>query len=223
MEERRIVTATVGYEGRGFSCITPDKLFSGVDALHGRASTSCDSEPLAAKIILCGSAGVGKTAMLRRVTRGQFDNNYRATIGVDFERLPYTVMGALVDITVWDTAGQERFKAMTRGYYSGADAIVLVYDVNDPSSFEDISRVWLPEIRGYVDESTPVFLVGNKSDLPSALDEGAAEALADAERMELWTVSVKDDNGRAGTRGRRVPCAKVFDRVAEVVLAREYS
>lgn len=43
-----------------------------------------------------------------------------------------------VKLQIWDTAGQERFRGITKSYYKGAQAILLVYDVNNPKSFEDM-------------------------------------------------------------------------------------
>jgi small GTP-binding protein len=43
-----------------------------------------------------------------------------------------------VKLQIWDTAGQERFRGITKSYYKGAQAIIMVYDINNPKSFEDI-------------------------------------------------------------------------------------
>lgn len=64
----------------------------------------------------------------------------------------------------WDTAGQDRFKTITSSYYRGADGIIVVYDITDRTSFDNV-KVWLAEIEKYVDERTVRFIVGNKNDL----------------------------------------------------------
>lgn len=50
---------------------------------------------------------------------------------------------------IWDTAGQERFKGITKSYYNKADAVIIVYDIDDPKTFQDISSIWLKEVRTY--------------------------------------------------------------------------
>lgn len=64
----------------------------------------------------------------------------------------------------WDTAGQDRFKTITSSYYRGADGIIIVYDITDKTSFDNV-KTWLAEIQKYVDEKTVKFIVGNKNDL----------------------------------------------------------
>ena len=64
----------------------------------------------------------------------------------------------------WDTAGQDRFKTITSSYYRGADGIIVVYDITDRTSFDNV-KTWLAEIEKYVEERTVKFIVGNKNDL----------------------------------------------------------
>ena len=48
-----------------------------------------------------------------------------------------------VKLQIWDTAGQERFRGITKSYYKGANAVILVYDITNPKSFEDVMNYWM--------------------------------------------------------------------------------
>ncbi len=90
------------------------------------------------KLILIGSSGVGKTSILTQFADNKFSQNYLTTIGVDFRFKTIKYENKNVKFQIWDTAGQERFRTITSAYYKGADGIIMVYDVTDPSSLEDI-------------------------------------------------------------------------------------
>lgn len=66
-------------------------------------------------------------------------------------------------LQIWDTAGQERFRGITKSYYKGANAVILVYDITNPKSFEDLVSYWLKESKQYAQEGA-VFCFINKCD-----------------------------------------------------------
>eukprot|EP01065_Artemidia_motanka_P012513 TRINITY_DN16893_c0_g1_i2.p1 TRINITY_DN16893_c0_g1~~TRINITY_DN16893_c0_g1_i2.p1 ORF type:complete len:297 (+),score=49.06 TRINITY_DN16893_c0_g1_i2:40-930(+) len=214
-QERRLLHTFVGYDGAGYACggrkDLSDEAAARRDATIPAVATEDDI--ISTKVILCGDAGVGKTALLRRLTLGTFERNYRVTIGVDFEKLSYVALGLPVDVVVWDTAGQERFKAMTKQYYKNTNAVIIVFDGTDVETFENVARRWLPELRESVDEGTPMFLVANKSDLVQKVGWEEAAEFASANRLELWGASVKDDVVRVG-RGPPASVKHLFSRVA---------
>lgn len=100
------------------------------------------------KILLIGDAGVGKSSILLRFTDDAFEEHLASTIGVDFKVKTVTMRGKTLKLTIWDTAGQERFRTLTSSYYRGCHGIILVFDVNDRSSFEHL-RQWLEEFELY--------------------------------------------------------------------------
>lgn len=65
---------------------------------------------------------------------------------------------------MWDTAGQEKFRTITTAYYKGAQGIILVFDLCDKKTFQDI-KDWMAEVEKYSTKNPAIFLVGNKSDL----------------------------------------------------------
>lgn len=81
-----------------------------------------------------------------RFAEGQFQENYLATIGVDFRFKTTTVDNRNVKFQIWDTAGQERFRTITSAYYRGSQAILMVFDVTDQISFNDITKFWMGEV-----------------------------------------------------------------------------
>lgn len=111
--------------------------------------------------------GVGKTSLLRRYVKGTFDPPLTtSTIGASFltKRVLDVDSGTTVRLQLWDTAGQERFHSITKLYYRGASAVVLVYSIIDEQSFEEMGR-WLMEMKENVGEDVVIHVVGTKSDL----------------------------------------------------------
>jgi len=117
------------------------------------------------KVVLIGDSEVGKSNLLLRFTRDEFNLESRSTIGVEFASKAVKLSdGKIAKAQVWDTAGQERYRAITSAYYRGALGALLVYDVAKRTSFESIER-WLAELKDHADGNIQTLLVGNKSDL----------------------------------------------------------
>lgn len=120
---------------------------------------------LTCKVMLIGDTCVGKTCLLVRFKDNTFlSGSFISTVGIDFRNKVVEVDGTKVKLQIWDTAGQERFRSITRAYYRDAEALLLLYDVTNKSSFENI-RAWLAEISEYAHEGVIVMLLGNKADL----------------------------------------------------------
>lgn len=98
-------------------------------------------------MIIVGSSGVGKSAILLRFADDKFDDDFlRPTIGVDFRFKTLDIQGKKTKIQIWDTAGQENFRTIVSAYYKGADAIIVVFDSSDIHTFTDVEEFWSKEI-----------------------------------------------------------------------------
>ena len=106
------------------------------------------------KIVLIGDSGVGKSNLLSRFTRNEFNFESRSTIGVEFAtKTVHTEDKKTIRAQIWDTAGQERYRAITSAYYRGAAGTtttatatiiiiiitvgaLIVYDISKHITFE---------------------------------------------------------------------------------------
>jgi len=116
------------------------------------------------KVVLIGDSGVGKSNLLSRFTRNEFNLESKSTIGVEFATKSIQADGKTIKAQIWDTAGQERYRAITSAYYRGAVGALLVYDISKRITYENVSR-WLKELRDHADPNIVIMLVGNKKDL----------------------------------------------------------
>lgn len=115
-------------------------------------------------LVLIGDSGVGKSCLLLRFADDKWTDSYISTIGVDFKIRTIELDGKTIKLQIWDTAGQERFRTISSTYYRGAHGIIVVYDITNIESFNNVKR-WLTEIDKYARENVNKLLVANKSDL----------------------------------------------------------
>lgn len=145
------------------------------------------------KIILIGDTCVGKTNLLaydpkEKSNPETFQDRHKATVGVEFASRTFVGSdGTRIKAQLWDTAGQERYRAITTSHYRRAAGAMLVYDVTNPKSLQNINEVWLPELLKSTDDKDTMLkcitLVGNKIDLePSVAND---EHVAAAEEMGI--------------------------------------
>jgi len=136
------------------------------------------------KVVLIGDSGVGKSNLLSRFTRNEFNLETKSTIGVEFATRSIRTEGKTIKAQIWDTAGQERYRAITSAYYRGAVGALLVYDISKHSTFKNVAR-WLTELRENADRNIVIMLVGNKSDLRHLREVPTEEAKAFSESNKL--------------------------------------
>ena len=117
------------------------------------------------KTIIVGDSNVGKSSILNVFLNKKIEN--KSTIGTEFaskfmEQYNFTLQ-------IWDCAGQEKYRSLTKIYYRGTQVCIFVFDLNNPSSLDNIKTFW---INNYLQSATQsiFILVGNKSDLPITID-----------------------------------------------------
>merc|ERR1711939_341496 len=146
------------------------------------------------KLLLIGDSGVGKSCLLLRFSEDSFTSSFITTIGIDFKIRTIDLDGKRVKLQIWDTAGQERFRTITTAYYRGAMGILLVYDVTDEKSFNNI-RTWFSNVEQHASEGINKILIGNKCDWEEkrAASTEQGQALADELGIPFLEVSAKSN------------------------------
>ena len=123
-----------------------------------------DSYDLLYKIIIIGDSNVGKSNILSRYTKDQFQGNSKATVGVELGTKFVKIEGVGAKLQIWDTAGQERYRSLTSSYYKGCHGCFIVYDITNEASFHSIST-WYEQAVKEAGKDISIILVGNKCDL----------------------------------------------------------
>ncbi|XP_053601632.1 ras-related protein Rab-24 [Plodia interpunctella] len=128
------------------------------------------------KVILCGEYGVGKTSLFRRFINNTFlpNSDRRSTLALDHFEKVYHVGDKDIKLQLWDTGDMERIASVTSSYYKFAEAAILVFSLDNASSFHVLSQHLL-DIVTYA-ENAKIFLCGNKSDL-----KGSTAQVSDAD------------------------------------------
>jgi len=143
--------------------------------------------------LVVGDSGVGKSCLLLRFTDNSYTENFIATIGVDFKIKTVDVDGKKVKLQIWDTAGQERFRSITASYFRGAKGIVLVYDVTNQDSFDNV-RTWVSDIVQGKGDMKNTILVGNKCELikQKVISQAEGKELAEEYKIPFFETSAKN-------------------------------
>ena len=145
------------------------------------------------KYLVIGNSGIGKSCLLIRFVDDTFSDSYVTTIGVDFKIKTIDIDGKSCKLQIWDTAGQERFRNIISSYYRGAQGIMLVYDITDLESFQNLNS-WLIEIEKNASKSVYKILVGNKSDMENErkVTTQQGKEFADQYGMQFFETSAKN-------------------------------
>uniref|UniRef100_A0A8B9Q4R8 small monomeric GTPase n=1 Tax=Apteryx owenii TaxID=8824 RepID=A0A8B9Q4R8_APTOW len=180
----RLLRVLAGADRRRRERRSPSLGWAASRCLAARGSAPPSPWAPATTIVLIGDSGVGKSNLLSRFTRNEFNLESKSTIGVEFATRSIQVDGKTIKAQIWDTAGQERYRAITSAYYRGAVGALLVYDIAKHLTYENVER-WLKELRDHADNNIVIMLVGNKSDLRHLRAVPTDEARAFAEKNNL--------------------------------------
>ena len=136
------------------------------------------------KLVFLGEQAVGKTSIITRFMYDTFDNNYQATIGIDFLSKTMYLDDRTVRLQLWDTAGQERFRSLIPSYIRDSSVAVVVYDVTNKASFSNCDK-WIEDVRAERGGEVVIMLVGNKTDLSDKRQVTADEGEAKAKKLNV--------------------------------------
>ena len=147
------------------------------------------------KIILVGSIAVGKTAILTRYISNEFENSHKSTLKIEFKTKIININNMVqAKLVIWDTCGDEKYRAITRQYFKDANGVLLVYDITNKESFDNI-KTWESEVKNNSPEDAVLFLVGNKTDNSKERVVTSQEGKKLAEDLGLFFIEVSAKNG----------------------------
>jgi small GTP-binding protein len=151
----------------------------------------------ALSFILIGDSTVGKTCFLLRYFKNQFSEVFLSTIGIDKEIKHVKVGNDTYKLTLWDTAGQERFKCLPKKYYQNADGVLLLFDVTNEETFNNVTN-WMKDVKENSNKEgkqsdIALYLIGNKIDKSDerVISKELAETQAKSLGMKYFEVSCK--------------------------------
>ena len=144
------------------------------------------------KLTLLGSSGVGKTCIVKRYTDNTFDADSASTPGASYSRKYLEDKNIYLDL--WDTAGQEQYRSLGIHIYKDAFIVLLVYDITNKQSFQDLKDIWYPDLKDYGEKYTIIGVVGNKSDCyeNEEVKEEEARAFSKEINSNFFLVSAKN-------------------------------
>jgi Ras-related protein Rab-11A len=161
------------------------------------------------KLILIGDSCVGKSNILLKYLKNQFNENSKTTIGVEFGTKNIIINNKRIKIQIWDTAGQERYRSITSAYYKGAKGALIVYDITRKNTFDNIDK-WITDLKLNGDKNICIIILGNKSDLIDKREINKNDGIKKAEMYKtafLETSALNGDN-----------ISKAFDELIEQIV-----
>jgi small GTP-binding protein len=152
------------------------------------------AEEEGAKVVIVGASGAGKTSILNQLLTKTFKPETPPTIGVQFRS--YTVISDsdTIKLHIWDTAGQERFRSMAKAYVRNAVGALLVFDLTNRESFDELSK-WIVDLHNLCVPNAYIIFVGNKVDLVDKRSITDSEATEFASRYNLDYLETSAENG----------------------------
>ena len=150
------------------------------------------------KIVLIGESGVGKTSIISQFIDQIFQEDQQSTIGGTFcSKTIRCSNGKILKFEIWDTAGQEKYRSVTKMFYKDADAAILVYDITNPFSYEELQKYWVQQVKECSSQNIIIAIIANKSDLIDLekVDEGEARNYANKINALYAKTSAKDNIG----------------------------
>lgn len=177
-----------------------------------KVHVKAESGEVVIKIIVIGDGGVGKTSLLRKYVKKQFEHKYLPTVGVNISKQPLKKDNKDINLMFWDIAGQPQFFLLHKVYYNGANAAILMFDLTQSHTFMNVKN-WYNELVKYGLKDVPIILVGNKRDLKK--ERKIIQPMAE-NMMDQLGIGVYYET--SALTGHNVD--KVFDKITEMYLER---
>ena len=117
------------------------------------------------KLIVVGETNVGKTSLIKQYIEHSFSDEKTATIGYDTIQKQIEVNGKTLRLNIWDTCGQEQYRTINKMFVKNSKMAILVYDITDRETFEEIKKYWYQYIVSSLEEEVIIGIAGNKCDL----------------------------------------------------------
>ena len=158
------------------------------------------------RIITIGDSGVGKTSIIRRYVHSIYDDESLSTIGVSFSYKEVVCGKDKIKLKLVDTAGQEKFKSLTKSYFKNTDVVLFVFALDDKISFNNIKE-WIELFiqNNTRDKEVLKYLIGNKNDLNSEIEQKLIEDFANENQLKYISTSAKDN----------ISINELFEQIAE--------
>ena len=150
------------------------------------------------KIVLIGESGVGKTAIIAQFVEQMFQDDLQSTTGGTFSTKKVKCSnGKSLRLEIWDTAGQERYRSVTKMFYKDANAAVLVYDISNKFTYEELQKYWIEQVKESSPNDIILAIIANKSDLMEheQVDEEEARKYAKEINALFAVTSAKKNQG----------------------------
>ena len=168
------------------------------------------------KVVLVGESGVGKTCILNQFVNNKFDEQTLSNLSAQFCRKQIEFPGDKnITLDIWDTAGQEKFRSLNRIFYSNSKVVILVYDITDKKSFDEIKNYWYEQIKQNCENDVIIALVANKCDLyeEKQVPDEEGEEFAEKIGALFAPTSAKNDSG----------INKLFEDIATKILDPDFN
>ena len=118
------------------------------------------------RVVLLGKQATGKTCIIAQFINGSFDPGTISSLTAQFIRKTIQFAdGRNITLDIWDTAGQEKYRAIAKIYYKEARAVILVYDITDESSFNEMKEYWYEQVKLFARKDVIFAVAANKNDL----------------------------------------------------------
>lgn len=158
-----------------------------------------DENEISCKVVLVGNSGVGKTCIINQYITNVFNEEQLTTTGATYstKKLFIESKNKTISFEIWDTAGQEKYRSLTKMFYKDSSIVIMVYDITNEDSFNDIKSYWLDEVINNSNENVIMAIVGNKSDLieNEKVKEEDVKNFANEKGIHFAVISAKMKNG----------------------------